>query len=400
MDIGDPPNIDALVAELKARVAERRSQGFYPPGLEDDLHEHQRRIAHFRAVPDLDPLRGALDRLDLVGGFTRDRIVTESRLPGGRALHELVAKAVARQTAGILEQMQEFGDVVREALRALLAVVEEPAHVHADLVGQIDALFEKVAAFERGPSSSKAAVADLRGRVERLEAVEQHRTFRPFYDNDAFEAHFRGSREDMIVHYKDLAARFHHCAPVLDIGCGRGEFLEILRDEGIPARGIEIDPKLVDVCRQRGLDVKVGDALAELASLDDGELGGIVMIQVVEHLTPQQVLELVLLAYDKVRPGGRVIFETVNPQSLYVFARAFYLDPTHTQPVHPAYLDFVFRQAGFSEVGIDWRSLPPEEESLVEADPDGPVADALNTNVQRLNQLLFSAQDYALIATR
>jgi SAM-dependent methyltransferase len=397
MDVdGEAPNVDALVAELKARVEERRKQGLYPENLEHELHEHQRRIAHFRSVPDLDVIRNALDRLDVVGGFSPERIETESRLPGGRALHETVAKVVNRQTTGVLSQMQEFGDTVRLALRAILAVIEEPAHVHADLVGQIDALFERVAAFERAPSSSKAAVADLRRRVEELEAIEQRRDFQPFYGNAAFEEEFRGTRDELLAHYKDLAVRFHHCAPVLDIGCGRGEFLELLKSEGIPARGVEIDPALVQECQSRGLEVTLGDGIQELAMADDGALGGVVLIQVVEHLTPRQVLDLIVLAYDKVRPGGRVVFETVNPQSLYVFGHAFYVDPTHAQPVHPAYLDFVFRQAGFSDVIIDWRSPPPDDDVLQPVDGD----EQANANIERLNRILFSPQDYALIATR
>ncbi|MDT4936628.1 MAG: hypothetical protein QOG80_299, partial [Pseudonocardiales bacterium] len=92
------------------------------------------------------------------------------------------------------------------------------------------------------------------------------------------------------------------------------------------------------------------------------------------------------------------IVETVNPQSLYVFAHAFYVDPTHNQPIHPAYLTFLFREAGFTEVYIDWRSLPDDDERLQEVldDPTG----VLNDNVRRLNQILFAPQDYAVIATR
>jgi SAM-dependent methyltransferase len=400
VDATEPlPNVDEVVAQLRERVEQRRREGFYPEDLDRELHEHQRRIAQFRSIPNLDPLRGALTRLDDVSGFTPTRIETESRVPGGRALHDLVARLVHRQTAGVLEQVQLFADVVRDALKAVLAVIEEPAHVHADLVGQIDALFDRMAAFERGPSGSKAAVADLRRRVGELETAESRRQFKPFFQNAYFEETFRGTRDDLLARYRDLAVRFHNCAPVLDIGCGRGEFLELLQAEGIPARGVEVDPELVAAAQARGLDVAEADGLVELASLEDESLGGVVMIQVVEHLTPQQLIDLVLLAKDKVRPGGRVILETVNPQSLYVFARAFYLDPTHTQPIHPAYLDFLFRQAGFAEVGIDWRSPPPGDETLV-AHGDEAADSPTNVNIDRLNRLLFAHQDYALIATR
>ena len=129
--------------------------------------------------------------------------------------------------------------------------------------------------------------------------------------------------------------------------------------------------------------------------MDDESLGGLVLIQVVEHLTPQEVVDLVDLATAKVRPGGQVFVETVNPQSLYVFAHAFYVDPTHLRPVHPAYLMFLFKEAGFASVAIDWRSPPPADDVITEV---GDPAAAANN--RRLNELLFAPQDYLLVATR
>ena len=96
--------------------------------------------------------------------------------------------------------------------------------------------------------------------------------------------------------------------------------------------------------------------------------------------------------------GGKIIVETVNPQSLYVYAHAFYIDPTHTRPVHPAYLAFLFEQAGFSEVKWDWRNPPPQDDRL--EPEDGDPNSAANRNVERLNRLLFDAGDYALIVTK
>src|ERR1019366_1512244 len=98
------------------------------------------------------------------------------------------------------------------------------------------------------------------------------------------------------------------------------------------------------------LDVGVGAAAETLMAEADSALGGIVLIQVVEHLPAQELVELVMLARDKLRPGGKLIMETVNPGSLYVFANAFYIDPTHSRPIHPAYLEFLCREAGFTAV--------------------------------------------------
>jgi len=392
----DAPDVDALIDQLRLTVEQRRSEGLYPAGLEDDLEAHFRRIVSHRVVPDTSALDASLQRLRSLPGLSPSRIPAESGVPGGAALHRAVAKVVSRQAQGILEQVEELASALRSVADELARALRQPnTHVHPDLVGQVDALQERMAALERQPLDSPAAVAELGRRVERLEVAEALRQFRAPFSAADFEAEFRGDAAALKERYRDLAARFEGCAPVLDIGCGRGELLELLAELGVEASGVELDPELAADAAGRGLAVGAGDGLAHLASLADGSLGGIAMIQVVEHLTPQQVVNLVGIALDKVRPGGRVIIETVNPQSLYVFARAFYVDPTHDRPVHPAYLAFLFRQAGFAGVEIDWRSPPPQEETLqLVGQPH------LDANIERLNQLLFAPQDYALIATR
>ena len=393
-----PPELDALIDEIRRRVADRRRSGFYPEGLEDDLDAHFRRIVTHRRGAATEAVRESLLDLDAQSHFSPDRIPTETRVPGGDTVHRIVGKLTARQTQGALQQVQEFSDALRSSLRLIVEALEEPGdHQHAELAAQLDAVWERLAAWERGPVDSAAALGDLRRRVEALEASDQARRFIPTYTAEAFEAAFRGSDEELKTRYRDLAELVAGHAPVLDIGCGRGEFLELLGSLGAEARGIEIDPVLASHGRDSGLDITTGDGLAHLAALPDGALGAVVLLQVVEHLTPQQLVDLVVIARDKVRPGGMLLMETVNPQSLYTFAHAFYLDPTHTNPVHPAYLDFLARQSGWTNVRIDWRSPPDEAESLA-ADPDaGPVAAA---NITRINRLLFAPQDYAVVAFR
>jgi hypothetical protein len=157
---------------------------------------------------------------------------------------------------------------------------------------------------------------------------------------------------------------------------------------------------LVKLAEELGLHVEADDGNTYLRSIPDASLGGLALIQVIEHLTAQDLVDLVAVAAHKVRPGGKVIMETVNPQSLYVFARSFYLDPTHVRPVHPAYLEFLFREAGFSTVELDWRYPPREREVLKDIPGDDDATRQMNANIANLNALLFAPQDYALIATR
>jgi 2-polyprenyl-3-methyl-5-hydroxy-6-metoxy-1,4-benzoquinol methylase len=371
------------------------------------MDAHFQRIASHRPAPyDYENLRARLGDLDQAMGFSPARIAYESGLPGGTALHRTVGKAVSRQTAGILEQMHRFAESVREVLREMVVVLEHPnAHVHAELLGQVDALMERFADLDRTPHDPLAGLADVRHRLDRLEAAEAARHFTPWFGAATFEDQFRGSVDDLRARYTDLAGRLNGCSPVVDLGCGRGEFLQLLAEGGVEAKGVEIDRALVEAARADGLAVEHGDAVAWLAAEPDGSLGAISMIQVIEHLTPKDRTEVIRLAAEKLRPGGRILVETLNPQSLYIFARAFYADPTHDTPVHPAYLEFLLQEAGFREIGIEWRSPPPDGEALREVSADdladgGALVAQLNANIARVNAILFGPQDYAILAVR
>jgi SAM-dependent methyltransferase len=393
------PDVEALLTKLRARVEERRSQGVYPHGLEAELDDHFRRIATHRTPANIDDVRAKLFELEHRIAFDPD-IAVDSRVPGGAALHAAVARLVGRQTQGILEQVRAFAEGVRDVVQALALAVENPqAHVHADLVGQLDAVFERLAAYERVPDDSSVEVADLYRRLDRLEAIEHRRRFNSFFSNEAFEETFRGEREELLGRYRDLVAVFDGLSPVLDIGCGRGELLGLFGEVGIEARGVDIDPELVKQCRADGLDVRLGDALTALADATDRSLGGISLIQVVEHMEPQDVTELVLLARDKLYQGGKVLIETVNPQSLYVYAHSFYVDPTHRNPVHPGYLSFLFREAGFSNARLELRSAVGDDARLAPVPGDDDLVRTMNDNIDKLNALVFGPQDYAIIAT-
>ena len=202
-----------------------------------------------------------------------------------------------------------------------------------------------------------------------------------------FEERFRGSPEEIARaqrFYLDFVRDLP--GPVLDVGCGRGEFLGLLRAAGIPASGIESNPISVEACRKAGLEVESGDVFALLGRRPAGKLGAVVAFQVVEHWTPDGIFRFLQEAKRVLAPGGVLVAETINADSLSAL-RAFYLDPTHVRPVPPEALRFLAEAAGFADIRIEYRSLLPAEERLEERSP----------NETRLNALLFGPQDYALI---
>ncbi len=393
-------SVTDLLERLRAKVEERRRAGQYAEDLEESMDEHFRRIVHHRAgVATTEILESDINSLDSHATFSRARMPVASSIPGGSVLHRAINKALARQSSGILQQVQEFADATRRAIRSLGdAVVDPSTHTHGDLLGQIEAIVERLDSYERSPSSDKVALGDLRRRVEELEKAQQARSFKPWFKYEDFESEVGRSREALVDGYRATAELMGKSSPVLDIGCGRGEFLELMTEMGIECWGVELDGEQAEEARQRGYNVVAGDGLEVLANAPDGSLGGISLIQVAEHLSAQQLMDLARISYDKMRPGGRMIIETPNPLSLYVHAYAFFLDPTHDHLVHPIYMRFLFEQAGFSEVRVEWTDEPPTEDQLQPVDDD-PNSVA-NQNVERVNKLLFAKQNYMLIITR
>jgi O-antigen chain-terminating methyltransferase len=177
-----------------------------------------------------------------------------------------------------------------------------------------------------------------------------------------FAEKFRGSEAAIQQRQQIYASRFREHAPVLDIGCGRGEMLEVFREAGIQAVGIDLNEDSLAVSRGKGLEVESADLFAYLRGLPDSSLGGMVCSQVVEHLPPERLPELLQLAHAKLRTGALLAIETPNPECLAIFATHFYLDPTHRHPIPPALMSFYLEEAGFG--GIEVERLNPAIESM------------------------------------
>ena len=241
-----------------------------------------------------------------------------------------------------------------------------------------------------GPERSRAVAAN------QLDALDSHKYV-------GFEDQFRGSSGDIRQRVSEYLPFFKDARDVLDIGCGRGEFLALLREQGVPARGIDINGSMVDVCRQQGLDVAEADALTYLRAQPDGSLGGLFAAQVVEHLEPRYLTALLDAAFDKLRPGSTIVLETINPACWFAFFESYIRDITHVRPIHPDTLSYLLIATGFQHVDIRYRAPYPEHDKLQRLAPQaslGDAVDTLNANVERINRLLFTWLDYAAIGRR
>lgn len=215
----------------------------------------------------------------------------------------------------------------------------------------------------------------------------------------AFEDLHRGPSDVVKGRQRSLVQFFEQCRDVLDVGCGRGEFLELAAEHGIGARGIDVDEDMILHCQRKGLKVERAEAASYLSSLPEKSLDGIFAAHVLEHMDPVEVLRFVKLAYQRLKFGTHLVVETVNPLCLNALSTSFYLDPTHARPIHPDMLHFMLQAAGFRDSAVQFE-LPFDTEPLPDAGAEGDPLVLVLRAVRQLQRVVFGPRDYFVRALK
>lgn len=359
-------------------------------------------------------LADAVQRVDDRRRADTDGLRGDLALIGDRAtLARQHADAVGRDVESRAEQRHEQAlaelALANQRLQAVTATVATLESVVQSLQTRLTAT-EKAALYQR---SELLRARSQEGRLSRSVAPDGEPAPPVEWTADAldeqgyldFEERFRGSRDEIRSRQLDAVEFVRGLrpgnGPLLDIACGRGEWLDILGAEGIEAYGVDSNTAMIADAAAAGLDVRHEDALVHLAKLEESSLQGISAFHFVEHIPLGVLVQMLDDALLALRPDGILLFETPNPTNLMVGSASFYLDPTHVRPIHPEFLRFLVESRGFADVKIHYVHPAVPAETMINSGPPEGYSDArLNRVVSAVEAFVYGPQDYVLTARR
>jgi SAM-dependent methyltransferase len=337
------------------------------------------------------------------------------RTAGG--LQSLLQKIFRRGSAADLDRQRDFNLVLLDLLndiRAEIGTARDDARadvktLQADVQKGDEALASGLARVrDLIPIASKrndALVAALDQKIEAVAARLRDLTNPPSATSHQspatadfiyrrLEDGLRGSEKEVREALQPYLAYARDHRPVLDIGCGRGEFLAMCREAGIQARGVDTNERSVADLKQRGFDVSLAGVPECFNGVADGSVGSILATHVVEHLPVDILFELYRLSVRVLKKGGLLMIETPNAESLLVTAADFWRDPTHLAPRHPAALVLLGREHGFDVEELRAVHPFPDAARLTVSESDSAEVRRL---AEAINERLFGPQDLRLV---
>lgn len=324
-----------------------------------------------------------------------------------RAFGRRAARVLFGLTRGARDDQNAFNvasvDALAEANRSIETGKAEVREEFADAIERkTEALRDLIAAQGREIERLQRALgrpAALRDRLSSTTPSENAR-----FDPSRLREHLGEDHTAASERARAYAESFVGCGRIVDLACGDSAFLRACRDHDLEAYGVDLDAGSVARGRSAGLEVIEEDVFSHLESQADGSLGGAFCAQFVEHLLPHELFDLIDLLSRKLRPGARLVLETLNPECLQVLYRWYWLDPTHQRLVHPELLGLLLKSTGFT--AVERTDLPPPA-GYARIPPLPSSDEALpgrrqefDRAIDHLNQLLFSSTDYFVSAVR
>lgn len=297
--------------------------------------------------------------------------VNPDRTPVGSGGLKTLLKRSVRKTTGwytrpAFDEQRQFNASVTRAFNELVNILQVSqtriAELESQLGAGIDNIVRRLDRFEQKQNNQQESLQVLQqdaGRIMGrlgLQDAETEQLADSLYVE--FENTFRGSSDSVRDKHMVYLPFLNECRPLqqggmlLDLGCGRGEWMQLLKDNGLVARGCDMNAEMVAICQDKGLDAQHLDAISALKQLPEGSLAGVSAFHVAEHISFETLVLLLNEAMRTLVPGGIIILETPNPENLSVSGYSFYLDPSHRNPIPPESLEFFLGKLGFLNTQI------------------------------------------------
>jgi O-antigen chain-terminating methyltransferase len=321
------------------------------------------------------------------------------------------AKKIEAVQAAEIQDLGRLVNALTRQVQARLMRIEEQGHDWSEesrlsgheIGAQLEQLRVQVSGLDARLSAEidglRKQLAEHAAQIPKLNPQNNHE-LDPLYV--AFEEAFRGSSElirERALPYVDIvrsAGAGTDDAPVIDLGCGRGDWLEILREHGLVAVGVDSNRMFLGMCAVRGLNVVEGDVLEVLSSMPDGSAGAITGMHIAEHLPFEVLIRMLDECRRVLRVGGVLALETPNPENAWVGSHLFYMDPTHRNPLPPLALRWLVEARGFADARIERWTIARDIGAPPLLAPEVPGATSLNVLLTQIH----NAPDYAIIARR
>lgn len=414
-------NVEEIVQDIRQNV-QADGELKNPPAFEDIPIRGEADVAAQGAQPKLANLENSLQYVN--AGYEIPYYWSFGPTGIKTFLKRVVRKLLKCLIPPILEKQNCFNAHVANCLNAINTQLEAiNAQLEAinaqtkELFSQQSILQQKIDRLDRQSDAFSASVAKMLMKYRRDEGIaviqedtntqnQQEKTAASesvytILDYFKFQNDFRGTRSVILEWQKIYLPYFQNSpGPVIDIGCGRGEFLQLMKDNHITAFGIDLYPEYEVEGELSGLDIRQGDAI-EFLKHSELQFGGIFAAQVIEHISFSQLQELCAAAYEKLAPGACLVLETPNPTCLSMFTSSFYLDPTHNKPVHPLLLEYLLKEVGFTDVQTIFieASRVGYVLPMIESDAIKNLEE-VNQAITRVSNFLYGSRDYAVIAKK
>lgn len=403
-----------IMREIRKKIKkkkEEQSRKDEPPLESIDKHQHI-----FGAFPEVQTLMDNIAALSLE---------SDPRIGNKPATHRdnFIGKVIVFIKNGLLKLFQLYGNALLDKQSHInhkiaanilhLATITETTlkTIMTSFKTIVDTFTKRLDAFHQENITFKRKIENLLedlGSEQPINSTKKiiNKNLEKIKDNYlSFEDIYRGTREEIKKRQAIYLSFFKDCKDVLDVGCGRGEFLELLREEKITARGIDINEDMIYAAAQYNLDAEQADANQYLYTLEDNSIGGIFGSQFIEHLSPAYIKRFVESAYRKLRPDAPIVLETINPLTLNGIIN-FQLDMSHVRPIHPLSIRFILESAGFDNIRVIYLSPIKEEDKLqmiplpssksLQNNELASMVTVFNRNMDKINSLLYGFQDYAI----